>query len=75
MPITASPTHIQLVTTALRCKVVDVKPDMVAHWHNKEVLMVQTIRVLDVVVVVCVVVYRISVARISHAINPGAMSV
>ena len=53
----------------------DVKPDVVAHWHNKEVLMVQTIRVLDVVVVVCVVVYRIGVARISHAINPGAMSV
>ena len=30
LPITTSPTHIQIVTTALRGKVVDVQPDVVA---------------------------------------------
>ena len=75
LPITTTPTHVQLVTTALSGKVVDVQPDVVAHRHNKEVLMVQPIGVLDVVVVVGIVLYRIGVPRISHAINPGPMSV
>ena len=75
MPVTASPTHVQLVAAALRHKVVDPQSDVVAHGHNKKALVVQPVGVLNAIVVVSVVVHRIRVPVVSWTKNPTATSI
>ena len=69
LPITPSPTHIQLVAAALCDEVVDPQSDVVTHGHNKKALVVQSVGVLSAVA------DRIGVSCISRTKSPTSTSI